>query len=227
MVQIMQNKLVIFDIDGTLTNTNHVDSICFEKAILDTLPIDTNWANYKYSTDWGIVTEIIQTRLNRPPTSKQIETIRDKFVKNLEAKFAEDSLLCVPIDGSQRIFENISALGWDTAIATGGWEKSAILKLKTAQIQYQNSPIAHSDDHFEREKIISIAINRAEQFYKKPSYGKVIYIGDRVWDKKAANNLTIGFIGIGSEFGLLDSKDFICISNFTNAQLEKCIALFE
>ena len=226
----MQNKLVIFDIDGTLTNTNHVDSVCFEKAILDTFSItsiDTNWHNYKYSTDLGIVTEIIQARLNRSPTPQEIEKIRDKFVKYLEATFSEDSLLCVPIDGSQRIFENISALGWDVAIATGGWKKSAVLKLKTAQIQYQNAPIAHSDDHFEREKIISIAINRAEQFYQKPSYEKVIYVGDRVWDKKAANQLKVDFIGIGSELGLIDSKDFMCISNYTNAQLEKCIISLE
>ena len=47
----MQNKLIVFDIDGTLTNTNHVDSVFFEKAILDILPIssiDTEWHNYKY-----------------------------------------------------------------------------------------------------------------------------------------------------------------------------------
>jgi phosphoglycolate phosphatase-like HAD superfamily hydrolase len=153
----MQNKLIIFDIDGTLTNTNHIDSICFEKAILDSLSIisiDTNWHNYKYSTDLGIITEIIQARLNRSPTLMEIETIKNKFITYLEAAFAENSLLCVPIEGAQRIFENISALGWDVGIATGGWEKSAVLKLKTAQIPYQNMPIAHSDDHVEREKII-------------------------------------------------------------------------
>lgn len=225
--KIMQkNKLIIFDIDGTLTNTNHVDSVCFERAIQDVLlnqSIDTNWHNYKYSTDSGIVTEIFQAKLNRKPSSQEIETIRDKFVTYLEMAFKENNLICIPIDGSQHIFANVSALGWDVAIATGGWEKSAMLKLKTAQIQYQNAPIAHSDDHFEREKIISIAINRAEQFYKKPSYQKVIYVGDRVWDKKAANNLKIDFIGVGSELELIDNKDFMHISNYSNARLEKCI----
>jgi phosphoglycolate phosphatase-like HAD superfamily hydrolase len=226
----MLNKLIIFDIDGTLTNTNHIDSVCFEKAILDTLSIssiDTNWHKYKYLTDWGIVCEIIQEKLNRVPTSEEIETIRDTFVTYLEAAFVKDNSLCVPINGAQNIFENISILGWDIGIATGGWEKSAILKLKTAQIQYQNVPIGNSDDHFEREKIIEIAINRAEQFYKKTSYEKIVYIGDRVWDKNAANKLKINFIGIGSELKLINSKDFMCISNYADTQLEKCMTSLE
>lgn len=139
----MQNKLIIFDIDGTLINTNHVDSICFEKAIQDTFltfKIDTDWHNYKYSTDSGIVTEIIQSKLNRNPTSLEILIIKNKFVSYLEAAFLEDNSLCTPIDGSQTIFESILPRGWDIGIATGGWEKSALLKLKTAQIDTKIFP---------------------------------------------------------------------------------------
>lgn len=219
----MQNKLIIFDIDGTLTNTNHADSACFEKAILDTFSIpsiDTNWYNYKYSTDLGIVTEIVQSELNRAPTQNEIETVRDKFVKYLEATFEKNNTLCVPIEGSQNIFEKVSSLGWDIGIATGAWEKSAVLKLKTAQIEYRDTPIAHSDDHFEREKIISIAINRAERLYKKISYEKIIYVGDRLWDRRAAKNLEIDFIGVGDDLSTENNKDYFHIFDYTQNQLE-------
>jgi len=218
----MQNKLIIFDIDGTLTNTNHVDSVCFEKAIQDTLSItsiDTNWHNYKYSTDSGILTEIFQSKLNRDPTSHEIKIIRNKFVTYLKAAFEQNNLLCVPIDGSQNILENISSFGWNVGIATGGWEKSAVLKLMTTQIKYQDIPLAHSDDHFEREKIISIAISRAQHFYKKMSYEKIIYVGDRSWDRKAAKNLGIDFIGVGIDL-IAENKDYFHIRDYTNNQLE-------
>jgi hypothetical protein len=43
--------------------------------------IDTNWRNYKYSTDTGIVTEIVQKKLNRDPTFSEIELIKSKFVQ--------------------------------------------------------------------------------------------------------------------------------------------------
>jgi hypothetical protein len=79
----VQNKIVVFDIDATLTNTNHVDGFLFEKAILDTLQIcsiDTDWHNYKYSTDTGILNEIVQLKLGRDPTYNEIEAIKNKFV---------------------------------------------------------------------------------------------------------------------------------------------------
>ncbi|OGT41182.1 MAG: hypothetical protein A3F42_03575 [Gammaproteobacteria bacterium RIFCSPHIGHO2_12_FULL_37_34] len=220
----MQDKLIIFDIDGTLTNTNHVDSVFFEKAILDVLPIssiNTEWHNYRYSTDTGILTEIVQSKLDRNPTLNEIDSIKNRFVSYLENAFSENQSNCIPINGSQTIFEKISQLGWDIGIATGGWEKSALLKLKTANIPHQTIPIAHSDDHVERENIISIAISRAQECYKKLSYSKIIYVGDRLWDKVAANNLKIDFIGVGDTLGIIENKDFFHISDFTNTHLEQ------
>lgn len=219
----MQNNLIIFDIDGTLTNTNHADSVFFEKAILDSLPIssiDSNF-NYRYSTDLGVLTEIIQIKLKREPALDEIESIKNKFVSYLQDSFMENKSFCLPIEGSQFIFKNLFANGWDIGIATGGWQKSALLKLRTAQIPYQDIPIAHSDDHFEREKIILTAIARAEKFYKKPFYEKIIYVGDRNWDKKAANNLNIEFIGIGNELGAIANRDFLHISDFKDPQFMK------
>lgn len=224
----MQNKLIVFDIDGTLTNTNYVDSVFFVKAILEILPIssiDTEWQNYKYSTDAGILTEIIQSKLARNPTPNEIESIKNKFISYLKNAFIENQSHCVALDGAQTIFEKIIRLGWDIGIATGAWEKSALLKLKYANIPYQNIPIAHSDDHIEREDIISIAINRAQDIYKKHSYSKVIYVGDRLWDKAAANNLRIDFIGVGDALKKVDNKDFFHISDFTDFHLEKHLEL--
>ena len=45
-------KLVIFDIDGTLTQTNEVDSRCFIEALQHVLGVeefDTCWENYNSS----------------------------------------------------------------------------------------------------------------------------------------------------------------------------------
>lgn len=216
------NKLIIFDIDGTLTNTNQVDSIFFEKAILESLPIlsfDNQWHNYKYATSTGLLTEIIQSNLNRDPNPDEIETIKEKFISQLENAFTINKMYCSPIDGAQFIFESLFQLGWDIGIATGCWEKEAVLKLKTADIPYQDIPIAHSDDHMVREEIISIAIKRAKDHYKKSFYSKIIYVGDKMWDKNAARNIGIGFIGVGSEWGNCDNKDFFHVNDFSESKL--------
>lgn len=68
-------NLIVFDIDGTLTQTNNVDSLCFTKAIKDTLQItelNTDWASYQYSTDSGLLTEIYENFLQRPPSIEEI-----------------------------------------------------------------------------------------------------------------------------------------------------------
>lgn len=218
----IRNKLIIFDIDGTLTHTNQADAIFFEKAILDTLPIlniDKQWHNYKYSTDTGLLTEIIQSKLNRDPNSEEIELIKEKFISHLENAFAANKMLCSPVAGAQFIFSSLFQLGWDIGIATGAWEKSAVLKLKAADIPYQFIPMAHSDDHMLREEIISIAINRAKDQYKRLSYSKIVYVGDRIWDKNAANNINIGFIGVGKDLGDIANKDFFHVNDFTDNKL--------
>lgn len=96
----------------------------------------------------------------------------------------------------------------------------------TAQIKHQDIPVAHSDDHFEREEIILTAIARCKRYYQKTSYAKIIYIGDREWDKKAADNLGIGFIGIGNEFKGVNDNDFMHITNYNHLQLEKYLTSF-
>jgi len=64
-------KLIIFDIDGTLTNTKEVDDKCFINAFEKTFQLnikDQIWADLKNVTDWGITEEIIYQRLKRKPT---------------------------------------------------------------------------------------------------------------------------------------------------------------
>ena len=219
----MQNKLIVFDIDGTLTNTNDVDSQLFEKAILEYInvtTIDTQWHNYKYSTDTGIISEIIQSTLNRETKESDIELIKESFINYLSDAFANNSSYCLPIDGARTIFNDVTTSGWDIAIATGGWERSARLKLKTANIPHQSIPIAHSDDHIEREAIVLTAIQRAKKHYQKDSYSTIFYVGDRLWDKKAAKTLDIGFIGIGNELNAeARNSSFFHISDYTTDNL--------
>jgi len=58
-------NLAIFDIDGTLTETNAVDEICFVQAFADAhsiTRINTNWMEYRYVTDSGIMFQIFHER---------------------------------------------------------------------------------------------------------------------------------------------------------------------
>ncbi|MCF6283510.1 MAG: HAD family hydrolase, partial [Candidatus Polarisedimenticolaceae bacterium] len=80
------------------------------------------------------------------------------------------------------------------SIATGGWLESAELKLNSAGINIKNIPVASSNDHYCRTKIMKIAEQRATN-------GNAInntYFGDGVWDKKACGELGYNFILVGN-----------------------------
>ena len=72
-------KLVIFDIDGTLTNTSNVHQKCFVQSFADAHAIsgiNTNWAEYPHMTDSGITLHIFQERLGRAPESNELRSSR-------------------------------------------------------------------------------------------------------------------------------------------------------
>jgi beta-phosphoglucomutase-like phosphatase (HAD superfamily) len=54
-------RLVIFDIDGTLTETAKTDEECFARSLAEVCgfgDVETDWSRYKHTTDSGIFHEI-------------------------------------------------------------------------------------------------------------------------------------------------------------------------
>lgn len=220
----MQNNLIVFDIDGTLTNTFQTDTIFFEKAITDAVPsikLIRDWHSYTYSTDSGFLLEIFHENLARKPFAQEIQAIKNVFLSYLDQAFRDDSTSCLPIPGAHHVFAKIqvAAPDWDVAIATGCWEKSALLKLDIAKIPFLSIPLAHADDSIKREEIIQIAMQRAKTRYNRKNYGKIVYVGDRLWDKAAADKLEIDFIGVGPVFAAIKNQQFLQIQDYVSDEL--------
>lgn len=59
-------KFVIFDIDGTLTDTKTVDDYCFTIAFNSIFGLDLSnydWSTLNDVTDWGITEQLVQNFL--------------------------------------------------------------------------------------------------------------------------------------------------------------------
>ena len=72
--------LVIFDIDGTLTQTMKADEECFVRSLAEVCgfsDIDTDWSRYKHATDSGIFHEIYESRAGRSPSPPDRERSPD------------------------------------------------------------------------------------------------------------------------------------------------------
>jgi phosphoglycolate phosphatase-like HAD superfamily hydrolase len=195
--------LAMFDIDGTLTQTNTADTDCYVRAVCEVLKlkgIDSDWHNYQHVTDSGIATELIDRLYNRAANPSELSQICDRFVGLLNHTFYRNRSLCHEVRGAGRVLEKLKTCGGIAiALATGGWERSARLKLHCAGIDVTGLAIATADDAIERDSIMQIAIDRAAVLCGSAKFKSIIYIGDGLWDWHASQRMGIPFIGIGSD----------------------------
>jgi len=213
--------LVMFDIDGTLTLSNDLDDAAFLSALDEVFNIrnvSTDWATYPQVTDAGILREICITHLKRIASRSEEATFRACFVKHLNSRV--DQIKEVP--GANAMLAKLrEGEGYAIAYAGGAWTDSALLKLQSAHLPYQDIPYAFSDDAIDRESIAQIAQRRAEKVYGC-QFDTVTYVGDGVWDVWTAQKLGFEFIGItccSDEVALFAQGAVSLLADYTDRQV--------
>jgi phosphoglycolate phosphatase-like HAD superfamily hydrolase len=195
-------KLAIFDIDGTLTNTNSVDNECFVRALAEAhaiTEIDTDWAAYPHTTDSGITRHVFQERFGRNPDETELSKFKSCFVNMLSKQCQSNSSSFAAIAGAAIALNKLKLEpDWAVAIATGCWRESALLKLRAAKIDLDGLPAAYAEDGLSREEILQAAVSRSMEQYRLRSFEKIVSIGDGLWDVRTARRLNFTFLGVGS-----------------------------
>jgi phosphoglycolate phosphatase-like HAD superfamily hydrolase len=219
-------KLVIFDIDGTLTNTNDIDDACFVKALAEShgiTDISTDWAEYPHTTDSGITQFIFQERLRRHPVEKELSKFKSCFVDLLNAEYRANAAKFAEIAGASVALERLKQdANWGVAIATGSWRGSALLKLKAAGIEVDGIAAAYADDGLSREEILQVAASKSLAQYQQSEFEKIVSVGDGIWDVRVAGRLGFAFLGIGvgdSGVKLRQAGAMHLIKDFTDYEL--------
>lgn len=189
----------IFDIDGTLTDTTVVDDRCFIRAFRNVFGIDIsdeNWADFNNVTDRGITEEVIVRRWNRSPTLPELEKMEREFVRLLKDEYTRDKSQFKSIDGAEEFVRILSKKSdIEVGIATGGWEKSAKMKLHAIGIEPGNFALSTSSQFKSREDILASVMMQIRKVAKRP-VEQVVYFGDGAWDLQTCKVLGIDFVGI-------------------------------
>ena len=186
--------LIMFDIDGTLVESNDFDSECYQAAIQDVLGalIHTDWDKYDHPTDSGILNQVIDELHLQEDRDSIATSVKERFLHRISTHLTKHK--ASPIPGAPEFLARLTARGdVKVAMATGGWLESAKLKLNAAAIDFTGIPIASSSDHFSKIEIMKIAELRAGS----NRYGSRTYFGDGSWDLKASEALGYNFVLVG------------------------------
>jgi phosphoglycolate phosphatase-like HAD superfamily hydrolase len=195
-------KLIIFDIDGTLTQTSRVDEVCYTRAWAELHGIEDIrelWATCLHISDSGMTSHIFQHVFGRDPRDHEADALRSRLVRLLEEHHDNDRSWFAEIPGAARAFNHHAAeRRWARAIATGCWQASAEMKLRAARIEYAGVPGGFAEDGLARESIVGAAFARSQKHYQREQFDRVVSVGDGLWDVTTARNLRLPFIGVGA-----------------------------
>jgi phosphoglycolate phosphatase-like HAD superfamily hydrolase len=215
--------LVMFDIDGTLTETTKIDEECYVRSLAEIYGftgVESDWSRYKHTTDSGIFREIHLARTGRLPLDAEVSHFQQHFVALLG--HASSATAFVPVRGARQLLSDLSASAeYRVSLATGGWRDSARVKMASAGMCLDDYPSASADDAHDRESIMKISMQRAVERHGM-SFVSTVYVGDGIWDARACRTLGIPFIGIGSgeRAARLVSERAVCVfQNYSDADI--------
>lgn len=188
-------NLIVFDIDDTLTKSEDQHQLAYVNAMKEfgILEINQNWKEYEHHTDSFILKENYENNLD--------EIFDFSFIPKFESRMTELILSLdkvSEISGAKNIVDFFTKkTNYAISFATGSLLKPAFIKLNQAAIEYDENLVVGSNEIYEREGIVKMAIEKANKHYGVQSFDEIISVGDGIWDLKTARNLGLYFIGIG------------------------------
>jgi phosphoglycolate phosphatase-like HAD superfamily hydrolase len=187
--------MMVFDVDGTLVGGEAADwasfGAAFEEAagfVLD----EKFFARLEEVTAQAIIHQALQQASFEE--RKQVErAVRQGYLRRLQSAHESNPSSFPALDGALALLAELKRRGMPVAIATGDWFESSTFKLRAAGVPFDAVPMVTSSDFYSRADIIAGAIAKAG----RPMH-EAVYIGDGLWDLRAARKLGIPFVGVGS-----------------------------
>jgi phosphoglycolate phosphatase-like HAD superfamily hydrolase len=207
-------RLVLFDVDGTLLDTQGAGRRAFHAALMDifrtTGPIDS----YRFCgrTDPEIARYLLTAAgVSEDQLVSDLPRLWNQYLANLEVELQSKQPRVCP--GVHELLDRIDADGERLALGllTGNIERGARLKIESAGIEYSRFRLgAFGSDHEIRDQLPAVAVARAEAKIGHVFAGKaVVIVGDTPAD-----------IACGAQLGARSIA--VATGLFTNEQLAAC-----
>ena len=183
---------VMFDIDGTLLQSDGFDTELFSAAVLDEtgIDVDSDWSRYTHVTDAGILHQLLTEHSLSDDIDSVFARVKRNFVERVSIYLEQNPACEVP--GAGEFLSRLKSRDdVRVSIATGGWGETARLKLASADLLDETIPLASCNDHPARSEIMRVAARLAGVTRH------CSYFGDGSWDRSACAELGFNFILVG------------------------------
>ena len=195
-------QAIIFDIDGTLVQSNSDDDRIYRESVISVLgPVRFREEIHHYDrvTDAGILLQIFEDN-ELDHSAELAAAVKTEFTERTRQHLQTNGPFS-EIPGARRYLRQLSeSCNCQVAIATGGWRDTAQLKLTTAGFDVASILLASSDDAIDRTDIMRIALSRLDTDCES-----AVYFGDGTWDRAACEALGWEFRPVGRVLGGIDN----------------------
>ncbi len=193
--------LIIFDVDGTLIESDPADWNAYKGALRTVLGFTppSGFCRALGDVTAHSVAAASMRAAGLAESEGLMAQVRSEHLRGLKEAHAADPRAFRARPGAGAALEALRA--WPraaVAIATGDWSPTSRFKLAAAGVEVGPLPMATCSDRPRRAEIIALAAERAGRPLRE-----AVYVGDGPWDLHACRELGIPFIATGANCGEL------------------------
>lgn len=197
----MNNKAIIFDLDGTLIDSLEDIAVCMNQ-VLEELNLPTHKIDdYKYFVGGGI-SILVDNALDKNTSNETKELVTEKFKIVYDQKLHAKTL---PYDGIYELLDELKRLDFKIGILSNKPHEFTIAYANSLFSKYEMKEVHGQKSHIAKKPDPIAAIQIAQSF--DVPCEEVYFVGDTMVDMQTAVNAKM--IGIGVLWGFRDEEELM------------------
>jgi HAD superfamily hydrolase (TIGR01509 family) len=178
---------VLFDVDGTLVDSNYLHVHAWQRAFAELdMPVEAWRIHRSIGLDGGKLVASLSDGAD--------DDVQERLTELHSRYYAETTSLLRPLPGGREVLERIASLGLQVVLATSAPEDE-LAKLREVLDREDVISTTTSSEDVDTAKpepdIVQVALDRAGV-----AADRAVFVGDAVWDAEASTRAGVRCIGV-------------------------------